>query len=129
MPIQKHTPEEKDRMVAEIDALRQRQGYTLDRACDEVGPKYGKSGHAMLSMYNYWKAVRAGKSYMKRSAAPKKAVDIAEAISAAIKSSTTGPPTRVNEDVRSLKIKYLRQMLELLDEVEEKDTKSDLSET
>lgn len=145
MPKQIHSPEEKDRMISDIDHVREKRGLTLPRACAEVAPKYKKTAQAMLSMYNYWKAYRAGKAYMVRpkkgkpTNSPKRVEDITRAIQEAVNAeSNKAEPegrslggSRTRETTiravtsfsgktarRALRMKYLQEMLRLLDEEE-----------
>lgn len=55
MAKEKHTAEEKTRMVERIDALRA-SGKTLPEACILVGKELGKSGSSVNSLYNWWKS-------------------------------------------------------------------------
>ncbi len=56
MPRNKYTEQDKDDMVRRVDN-RRKQGLSLPDAC--------KKESVHLSMYNYWKAHRAGKEYIK----------------------------------------------------------------
>jgi len=61
MPVNKYSPEQKDEMVKRVDALRAggkgKKPMNLKDACRAAGVN--------LSIYNWWKAHRAGKHYAK----------------------------------------------------------------
>lgn len=104
MGLQKHTPEEKDKMVSRIDELRFTQGKTLPDACVIVAKEMKKTAGSVKSLYNYWKAVQAKKPYLtpaaKRARGPSAAKqdELARAIQTAI--NDQGPtPSGVNKGV------------------------------
>lgn len=62
MPKQIHTPEEKDRMLVEIDQLREKKKLTLPAACAEYAKKIGKTAKSTHALYQYWKSAKRHES-------------------------------------------------------------------
>lgn len=131
MGLQIHTPEEKDKMVEEIDTLRfkKKPNLTLPQACEVVGKKMGKKAGSVKSLYNYWKAVKAEKSYLsnknKRPPTQERVASIATAIKTAIDQQggsmdARRKPTRGNgSDPRAERREMLKQSLNLVQRITE----------
>ncbi len=58
MAMRTLTPQDKDRMLVEIDELRRSKSLTLPDAAAEWGKKNGKTASATKALYQYWKSTK-----------------------------------------------------------------------